>query len=50
MSEMMRHFVDVDGNFVQQFQTTAFDSRIWELYGDQPRSATKTVPGTLGAL
>lgn len=32
MSEMMRHFVDVDGNFVQQFQTAAFDSRIWELY------------------
>ncbi len=32
MSEMMRHFTDVDGNFVEQFQTTAFDSRIWELY------------------
>lgn len=32
MSEMMHHFVDVDGNFVEQFQTTAFDSRIWELY------------------
>ncbi|MDD2747822.1 MAG: hypothetical protein PHG39_09755 [Acidithiobacillus ferrooxidans] len=32
MSEMMRHFVDIDGNFVEQFQTTAFDSRIWELY------------------
>lgn len=32
MSEMMRHFVDVDGNFVEQFQTTAFDSRTWELY------------------
>jgi len=32
MSEMMRHFVDVDGNFVQQFQTNGFDSRIWELY------------------
>jgi hypothetical protein len=32
MTEMMRHFVDVDGNFVEQFQTTAFDSRIWELY------------------
>ncbi|MBD8707322.1 glycosaminoglycan attachment protein [Pseudomonas sp. CFBP 13711] len=32
MEEMMRHFVDVDGNFVEQFQTTAFDSRIWELY------------------
>lgn len=32
MSEMMRHFHDVDGNFVEQFQTTGFDSRIWELY------------------
>jgi hypothetical protein len=32
MSEMMRHYVDVDGNFTEQFQTTAFDSRIWELY------------------
>ncbi len=32
MNEMMKHYVDVDGNFVEQFQTTAFDSRIWELY------------------
>jgi hypothetical protein len=32
MSEMMRHFIDVDGNFAEQFQTSAFDSRIWELY------------------
>lgn len=32
MSEMMRHFRDVDGNFVEQFQTTGFDARIWELY------------------
>ncbi|MBF0213801.1 MAG: hypothetical protein HQM00_09605 [Magnetococcales bacterium] len=32
MSEMMRNFVDIDGNFVEQFQTTGFDSRIWELY------------------
>lgn len=32
MSEMMRHFTDVDGNFVQQFQTDGFDARIWELY------------------
>lgn len=32
MSEMMHHYIDVDGNFVEQFQTTAFDSRIWELY------------------
>lgn len=32
MSEMMRHFRDIDGNFVEQFQTSGFDSRIWELY------------------
>lgn len=29
---MMPHFIDVDGNFVEQFQTTGFDSRLWELY------------------
>jgi hypothetical protein len=29
---MMRWYEDVDGNFVQQFQTTGFDARIWELY------------------
>jgi hypothetical protein len=29
---MMRFYVDVDGNFVEQSQTTAFDARIWELY------------------
>lgn len=32
LKEMMRHFQDVDGNFVEQFQTTGFDSRLWELY------------------
>lgn len=32
MAEMMKHYVDVDGNFVEQFQTTGFDARIWELY------------------
>jgi len=32
LSEMMKHYVDVDGNFVEQFQTTGFDSRLWELY------------------
>ncbi|MCH8800220.1 MAG: hypothetical protein IH963_04850 [Chloroflexi bacterium] len=25
-------FVDLDGNFIEQFQTTGFDARIWELY------------------
>lgn len=32
INEMMPHFVDIDGNFVEQFQTTGFDSRLWELY------------------
>lgn len=32
INEIMPHFFDVDGNFVQQFQTTGFDSRLWELY------------------
>jgi|SRR6478752_2164866 len=29
---MMRWHDDVDGNFVEQFQTTGFDARMWELY------------------
>ena len=29
---MMRWFEDADGNFVEQFQTTGFDARLWELY------------------
>lgn len=29
---MMRWFEDADGNFVEQFQTTGFDTRLWELY------------------
>jgi hypothetical protein len=29
---MMRWYEDVDGNFVEQFQTAAFDARLWELY------------------
>lgn len=32
LSEMMNWYEDVDGNFVQQFQTTGFDARLWELY------------------
>lgn len=32
ISEIMPHYVDVDGNFVEQFQTTGFDARVWELY------------------
>jgi hypothetical protein len=29
---MMRWYDDADGNFIEQFQTTGFDARIWELY------------------
>lgn len=29
---MMRWYQDVDGNFIEQFQTSAFDARLWELY------------------
>jgi hypothetical protein len=32
ISAMMRWYEDVDGNFIQQFQTTGFDARVWELY------------------
>ncbi len=30
--EMMRNFVDIDGNFIREFQTHGFDARTWELY------------------
>jgi len=29
---MMRWYEDIDGNFIEQFQTTGFDTRFWELY------------------
>ena len=29
---MMHWYEDLDGNFIQQFQTTGFDARLWELY------------------
>ena len=29
---MMYYFQDPDGNFIEQFQTTGFDARTWELY------------------
>ncbi|MBA9030399.1 hypothetical protein [Rhizobium leguminosarum] len=32
IAPMMRWHEDLDGNFVEQFQSTAFDQRIWELY------------------
>lgn len=32
LAEMMHYFEDVDGNFVQQFQSSGFDARLWELY------------------
>ncbi|TAN68439.1 glycosaminoglycan attachment protein [Paraclostridium sordellii 8483] len=32
IAEITPHFIDVDGNFVEQFQTAGFNSRLWELY------------------
>jgi hypothetical protein len=32
MEAMMPYYTDIDGNFVEQFQTVGFDSRFWELY------------------
>jgi len=32
MDEVFATFQDVDGNFVEQFQSTGFDARTWELY------------------
>ncbi|WP_084027332.1 hypothetical protein [Delftia sp. JD2] len=32
MKPMMRWYEDADGNFVEQFQTTGFNTRLWELY------------------
>jgi hypothetical protein len=32
ISSMMHYYEDPDGNFVEQFQTTGFDARFWELY------------------
>lgn len=32
MEPMMRWYEDADGNFIEQFQTSGFDQRIWELY------------------
>jgi hypothetical protein len=32
MRETFKTFKDVDGNFIQQFQTTGFDPRVFELY------------------
>lgn len=32
VESLMFYFEDPDGNFVEQFQSTAFNARIWELY------------------
>jgi len=32
INPMMRWHEDADGNFIEQFQTTGFDARLWELY------------------
>jgi len=32
INEIIYSFVDVDGNYIKDFQTTGFDGRLWELY------------------
>lgn len=32
MQEIANAFVDIDGNYVKDFQTTGFSARLWELY------------------
>jgi hypothetical protein len=32
LRELVQTFIDVDGNFVRDFQTTGFNARLWELY------------------
>lgn len=32
IQEIMPHYRDIDGNFIEQFQSTGFDQRLWELY------------------
>lgn len=32
IAEIMPHYVDIDGNFIEQFQTSGFDARLWELF------------------
>jgi hypothetical protein len=32
IESMIPYFEDIDGNFVEQFQSTSFDARFWELY------------------
>jgi hypothetical protein len=32
LKELAYAFIDVDGNYVRDFQTTGFNSRLWELY------------------
>jgi hypothetical protein len=32
IAEIMPHYIDIDGNFIEQFQTGGFDARLWELY------------------
>src|SRR5712692_4802526 len=32
ITKIMPYYIDIDGNFVEQFQSTGFDARLWELY------------------
>jgi len=32
IQKLMLHFIDIDGNYIEQFQSNGFDARLWELY------------------
>ena len=34
LNHMAPNFHDIDGNFLEKFQTTGFDARLWELYSN----------------
>jgi len=59
IGELMHWYEDPDGNFIEQFQTTGFDARIWELYlfatfaelgylVDRSKSAPSSHSGSMG--
>ena len=32
IEKIMPYYIDIDGNFIQQFQSTGFNQRLWELF------------------
>src|SRR3546814_9736272 len=43
IAAMMRFHEDADGNFIEQFQTTGFDPRLWELRSEEHTSELQSL-------